>query len=431
MYNHGGCIMNLETYKLQNKKTLDERIKWWRNAKFGMFIHYGIYSCYGRGEWIKKREGISQEEYMNTLNSSFNYQSGAAEEWIKCAKNAGMKYAVLTTQHHDGFSLWNSAVNPYNSVNYGPKTDIVKDFVDACRKYDLKVGLYFSLANWEHPDGTVCIKDENARRRFIAHINEQVRELMTQYDEINILWYDGHGTLPSAEAWGSLERNQMVRELQPNILINDRSLLDEDYGTPEDSLNYNEFEGDWEACMRFSETAFGGVDHIKARPFKINAHSIIKMMSKCQFGGGNLLFNISPNADGSIDSYERETLETVGRWIERHGEAVYGATIRGGSGANGISTSSRKGNRVYLWNWIWGGNFQRINGYKNSPKSVRCITTGEKVDFKYVDGVIHLENLPDESPDKILNFTVFEMDFGNEEPIYELVPRNMVQFMNV
>ncbi len=423
--------MNLEAYQQENAKTRDKRMYWWRDAKFGLFVHYGIYSCYGRGEWIKLREGISSEEYMETLNTKLNYKPGMAEEWVKCGKKAGMKYAVLTTQHHDGFSLWNSEQNPYNAVNYGPKTDIVKEFVDACRKHGLKVGLYFSLANWELPDGSLCRFDEQARLRFLAHINKQMRELMTQYGEIDLLWYDGQGTFSTAEEWGSLERNQMVRELQPNIIINDRSILSEDYGTPEDELNYSKMKGDWEACMRFSTTAFGGVDHEKAYPFKINAHDIIKLMSKCQYGGGNLLFNISPNADGSIDEYEKKTLETVGRWIERHKEAVYGASQRGGSGANGISTSARKGNKVYLWNWIWGGTFQRINGYKNVPKSVRCITNSENVDFSYENGVIHFLNLPEQSPDDILNIAVFEMDFGDEAPIYELVPPNMMKLMNI
>jgi len=422
--------MNIEAYENQTALTHDRRIAWWRDARFGLFIHYGIYSCYGRGEWVKMREGISHEEYTETLNTRFTYKSGNAEEWVKLAKAAGMKYAVLTTQHHDGFSLWDSKVNPYNSVNYGPKTDIVREFADACRKHGLKVGLYYSLVNWIHPDGNLCAHDEEARVRFVSDVTERVRELMTNYGRIDILWYDVASPLKTAEEWESVKRNAMVRELQPDILINDRSKLAEDFTTVEDNLILPKTPGDWEACMRFSQTAFGGLDHIRALPFQINAHMIVKMLSVCQFGGGNLLFNISPDGDGSIDPYEKQTLETVGRWIEKHRKAVYGPSLKGGSGANGISTSARKGNKVYLWNWIWSDT-QRINGYKTAPKSIRCISNGADIDFSCENGVICMKNLPKESPDDILNFTVFEMDFGDEAPSYSLVPPNMVKFMNI
>jgi len=422
--------MNREAYEAQTALTRDARMAWWRDARFGLFVHYGIYSCYGRGEWVKMREGISHEEYTETLNTEFNYRSGNAEEWVKLAKAAGMKYAVLTTQHHDGFSLWDSKVNPFNSVNYGPHIDIVGEFADACRKHGIKVGLYYSLVNWIHPDGQLCAHDESARVRFVTDIRSRLHELMTGYGKIDILWYDVASPLKTAEEWESVETNAMVRELQPDIIINHRSKLPEDFAIAEDNLTVPKDCTDWEGCMRFSTTAFGGLDHDRALPFALNAHDIVKLLSRCQYGGGNLIFNIAPKADGSVDTYEKQTLETVGKWIARHSEAVYGASTRGSHGANGISTSSRKGNKVCLWNWIWSP-VQRINGYKNVPNSIRCLSNGMAVDFEYKDGVLHLLNLPDESPDDILNFTVFEMDFGDDAPRYQLVPPNMVEFMNI
>ena len=422
--------MDLATYEAENRATLDRRIAWWREAKLGLFIHYGIYSCYGRGEWIKLREGISREEYIRTADTQMTYKRGMAEEWARCAVDAGMRYAILTTQHHDGFSLWDSKVNPYNSVNYGPRIDIVREFCEACRKYDLKIGLYYSLVNWEHPDGGRCRTDEAARVRFVADVKERVRELMTNYGKIDMLWYDVALPLETAEAWESLDRNRMVRALQPDILINERSRLPEDFAISEDKLVYPPSGTEWEACMRFSQTGFGGVDHDRARPYAMNAHDIVKLMAQCQFGGGNLVFNISPNGDGSIDTYERETLATVGRWVKQHAEAVYGKADRGAHGANGICTSVRKGNRVYLWNWIHSETM-RINGYQNAPQSVRCITTGKAVDFHYEGGVLHLDNLPAESPDPILHFAVYELDFGAEAPHYALIPPNLANFMNV
>ena len=125
--------MDLATYEAENRATLARRSAWWQEAKLGLFIHYGIYSCYGRGEWIKLREGISREEYLRVAAEQMTYKSGMAEEWARCAVAAGMRYAILTTQHHDGFSLWNSDANPFNSFNYGPKCDIVGEFADACR----------------------------------------------------------------------------------------------------------------------------------------------------------------------------------------------------------------------------------------------------------------------------------------------------------
>ena len=422
--------MNLEEYQISTAATRDARMAWWREAKFGMFIHYGIYSCYGRGEWVKMREGISEEEYNDTLNTRMTYKPGTAEEWIKCAKAAGMKYAILTTQHHDGFSLWDSKDNPYNSVNLGPQCDIVGDFVAACRKYGIRVGLYFSLVNWTHPDGQICRTDEAARERFLASVDARLRELMTQYGKIDILWYDVPSPMRTAEEWKSMERNAMVRELQPEIIINNRCYLPEDFAVEEDQLKKIHDPGDFEGCMRFSLTAFGGVDHEKAIPYSMTAASIVKTMSLCQYAGGNLVFNISPNGDGSIDTYERETLEQVGKWIEKHSEAVYGASDRAPCGANGISTAVRKGNRVFLWNWIWSP-IQRINGYKKAPLSVRCVTTGEYVKFRYERGVLELLDLPEKCPDDILNFTIFELDFEGEVPDYSLIPQNMMQFMNI
>ena len=421
----------LAAYEAKNKATLPARAAWWCEGKLGLFIHYGIYSCYGRGEWIKLREGISREEYIHTANTQMAYRPGTAEEWVKCAVAAGMRYAILTTQHHDGFSLWDSAVNPYNSVNYGPHIDIVREFCDACRKHGIRIGLYFSLLNWEHPDGGRCAGDEDARVRFVADVKERVRELMTNYGRIDMLWYDVPLPLTTAEAWESLDRNEMVRKLQPDILINERSRLPEDFAIAEDKLVYPPSGVEWEACMRFSQTGFGGVDHARALPYAMNAHDIVKLMAQCQFGGGNLVFNISPNADGSIDPYERETLETVGRWVRLHADAVYGKADRGNHGANGISTSVRKGNRIYLWNWIWGGTSMRVNGYQNAPRAVRCVTTGENVFFRYENGVLYLENLPEESPDPILRFVVFELDFGDTPPRYALIPPNLAAFMNV
>ncbi|GAH67181.1 unnamed protein product, partial [marine sediment metagenome] len=184
-----GKLLNKSEYEEKTAESRDRRMKWWREARFGMFIHYGLYSQVGRKEWVMSLENYPISEYER-LADTFQPKSGAPREWAELAKKAGMKYMVMTTRHHEGFSLWDSKVNPYNSVNYGPKRDIVKEFVDACRKFDLKIGFYSSLMDWHHPNGWKCAFDSEARKRFTNYITELNRELLTQYGKIDILWYD-------------------------------------------------------------------------------------------------------------------------------------------------------------------------------------------------------------------------------------------------
>ena len=221
--------MKRKDYEAWIASTRDARMDWWRKARFGMFVHFGLYSILGRHEWVMSMEGIDKEDYEK-LADQFLPEEGCCEKWAKLAKKAGMKYMVLTTRHHEGFSLWDSKVNPYNSVNYGCHRDIVKEFVEACRKYDLKIGFYSSIMDWHHPDGEKCENDPEARRRFLDYIEALNTELLTNYGKIDILWYDVAQPMESWEAWDSLARNQRLRALQPDIIINDRSRLPEDFG---------------------------------------------------------------------------------------------------------------------------------------------------------------------------------------------------------
>ena len=156
------AILSRSEYEERMAQTRDARMDWWRKARFGMFVHFGLYSLLGRNEWVQVQENIPVDEYA-LLADRFNPKPGAPREWAKLAKAAGMKYMVMTTRHHEGFSLWDSKVNPFNSVNYGPHRDIVREFVDACRKYGLRIGLYSSLMDWRHPDAWRCMTDAGAR----------------------------------------------------------------------------------------------------------------------------------------------------------------------------------------------------------------------------------------------------------------------------
>lgn len=403
-------LLNKSEYEEKTAESRDRRMKWWREARFGMFIHYGLYSQVGRSEWVMSLENYPISEYEK-LADTFQPKSGAPREWAELAKKAGMKYMVMTTRHHEGFSLWDSKVNPYNSVNYGPKRDVVKEFVNACREFDLKIGFYSSLMDWHHLDGWKCAFDSEARKRFTNYITELNRELLTQYGKIDILWYDVARPMESWEGWNSLERNQMVRELQPDIIINNRSRLDEDFGTPEGHVTAE--NRDWEACMTFNGISWGYVNSEQAAPYSYNAQRIIKMLNTATAGSGNLLLNIGPMPDGSVPEESIKPLTEVGEWLKENGKAVYGKKLKSPyNAANGVCGSSWEGKLVYLWNWIWPeGGQMAIGGFMTSVKSVRMVKDGTSVDFEQKGHRIILKNLPKFSPDKITGIAVLELEF--------------------
>lgn len=379
--------------------TRDRRMKWFREARFGMFVHFGLYSQLGRQEWVQVLENIPKEEYA-LLADSFCPKKGAPREWARLAKESGMKYMVLTCRHHEGFSLWDSKVNEFNSVNYGPHRDIVKEYVDACHEFGLKVGFYNSLMDWHHPDAFTAAYDSAARARFNEYIYKLNEELLTNYGKIDILWYDCAIPMETFEGWNSLELNQRLRALQPDIIINNRSKLNEDFGTPEENLNRR--DGDWEACMTFNGIGWGYVDEEQTAGFNYTPQAIIKMLTTCARSEGNLLLNIGPRPDGSVPSDVISQLHEVGRWLEMNGEAIYGKKLDCGSnrcGGNGICYATTDGSTVYFPMWIWPKSGEMgIGGYKNAPVSVEVLGCGRKLEFEHKGHRLLFKNLG-EKPD--------------------------------
>ncbi len=410
-------------YEEMIDSTRDRRMAWWREARFGMFVHYGLHTQIGRNEWVMSLENIPIEEYEK-MADSFLPKPGAPEEWAALAKKAGMKYMVLTTRHHEGFSLWDSKTNPYNSVNFGAKRDIVREFVEACRKYDLKIGFYSSLMDWHHPDGWKCAFDPEARRRFNRYIWDLNTELLTQYGKIDILWYDVALPMETWEGWNSLAMNQHLRSLQPHLIINDRSRLDEDFGTPEEHIKAS--DRDWEACMTFNGISWGYLDSSQALPFSYNAPRILKMLNTCAGQGGNLLLNIGPRPDGSVPEEAVEPLMQVGRWLEENGEAVYGRLNRNGGflngefGGNGVCWSTCRDNSVYLWNTIWpDSGTMGIGGYRKAPRKITLLKDGRSLDFEHRGHRILIKNLPGKKPDSHTGVSVIKMEFdGNPDYLF-------------
>ncbi len=405
-------ILSRPAYEEQTAVSRESRMAWWRDARYGMFIHYGLHTVLGRNEWAMALENWPIDQYEK-LAEQFRPKPGCAREWVALAKQAGMKYAVLTTRHHEGFSLWDSQANPYNVVRRSPGGyDIVREFVDACREAGLRVGLYFSLMDWHHPDSWRCAFDVEARLRFHAFLKDMLCELLGgTYGKIDILWYDVARPLESAEGWDSLAMNQLVREMQPEIIINNRSKLNEDFSTPEEHITAAEAGRAWESCMTFNRISWGYIDPTQVGPYSYNAQGILRMLhSVCQHAG-NLLLNIGPKIDGSVPHEAVEPLQSVGRWLVKNGPAVYGMLDRSTVfHANGVCSFTQRGNSVYVWQWIWTTELI-LGGFMNPPKAVRILADGRTLPFDYTPGRITIPKMPTDGRDRIANVTILEMEF--------------------
>lgn len=412
--------MNDEQIAVWAKRTREERMRWWHAARFGMFVHWGLYSVLGRHEWAMNRERIPVAEYEK-LADQFRPHERPMREWAKLAVDSGMKYMVMTTKHHEGFCLWDTKQTDYNAAQRGPKRDLVAEYVETCREFGLKIGLYYSLMDWHHPDGFNCVNDEDARRRFIDFTYGCVEELMSNYGEIDILWYDVPAPLKEADSWESRRRNAMARRLQPHVLINNRSVVEEDFGTPEEHIKRIE-DRPWEACM----TSNGSWGYMPYAPDEdwTGTRDVVGMLIKCAaLGGGNLLLNVGPAPDGTLPEQARRFLAPVGQWLERHGEAVLGAMdpTAGRVEWSNVGTWTLSGNTAYFISGRWPGGQFGIGGFKTTLNAAKLLTTGEQVHFKQEGDRILLSGMPDPCPDEAARMPVIRLDF-DEPPQQKLGP---------
>jgi alpha-L-fucosidase len=341
------------------------RLKWFRDARFGMFIHWGLYSLIGRHEWVMNTEHMSVEEYTN-LAPRWHPRPGAPREWARLAKNAGMKYMVMTTKHHDGFCLFDSKVTDFNAVKYGPKRDLVAEFVEAARDEGLKVGLYYSPMDWRHVDGGRSGKNAQARKRFVKWTHGLVRELMTNYGKIDIMWYDTTWPL-DAKGLESKKLNAMVRKLHPDIIINNRSGLQEDFGTPEQQVTADPTGRMWESCMTMND-AWG------CTPIDKNwksAWDVLRMLISVAAGGGNLLLNIGPSPEGDVPYECTAVFSQVGQWLRKYGPTIYDAIDPVSGGHMVCGNYTRHGNTLYFHCDRWPGSRLILNSVPGKIKSAR------------------------------------------------------------
>lgn len=310
---------------------------WFDQARFGMFVHWthianrGLelsWPLVGGVPVLPHGGDVSVDDYYRDA-LSFAPEPGAAKEWMSLAARAGMRYAILTTKHHDGFALWPTKLTDFSIAQTPYGGDLVAEYVDAARAADVRVGFYYSLSDWHHPDYPAFREEDKPYLKFLGRRSEtwdayldvlfgQVRELLTNYGRIDVIWFDGQWERP-ADEWKAAELAAMIRDLQPDILINDR-LPGGDYKTPEQAIPATVPDGRWETCMTMN-TSWG---YVPADTSYKSATGIVHTLCEIAGKSGNLLLNVSPRADGTLPPEQVERLEAVGEWMRAHGDAIYG-----------------------------------------------------------------------------------------------------------
>ena len=327
----------------------DARLAWWKHDRFGMFVHFGLYSVLGRHEWVKSHEKIPDAEYDAKCFNHFNPKNFNAVEWIRAGKSAGMRYVVLTTKHHEGFCLWDTATTDYKITRTAFGRDLVREYVDACRAEGMRVGFYFSVIDWHHPDYTFdgthpgrprdsdeAVLAANKKRdmdKYRTYMFEQVRELLTKYGKVDIIWFDytPKGKYPKTwRDWNAVELVKMVRTLQPGIIIDSRlDLMDTDDGwdfvSPEqiDVASAPEVRGKkvpWEVCHTFS----GSWGYYRDEMTWKSPEQLIGILIDSVAADGNLIMNVGPTARGEFDYRAKDRLSVYGEWMHANADAIYG-----------------------------------------------------------------------------------------------------------
>ena len=381
--------------------TRDQRMKWWHEARFGMFIHWGVYSTIGRHEWVMENEAIPVEQYEQYARN-FKPKPNAARAWAKLARQAGQKYMVMTTKHHEGFCMFDSKLTDYCAPKQGPGRDLVAEYVEAARAEGRRVGFYYSLMDWHHPDGARCATDEAARARFVAYIHGQIRELLTNYGKIDVLWYDVAWPL-DAVGWESEKMNDMVFQLQPDIIVNNRNLLPGDFETPEQRIIADHRA--WETCMTMDES-WG---YQRADDDWKSSKTCLRNLLTCTRDRGNYLLNIGPEGDGSIPEESVRILSAVGRWMDKNGEAIYDSDQCQPRRSN-YALFTRKGNTLYMHVYFWPGSTVAMAGLMTPVKSARLLATGQEVKFEQDKLRVRFVNLPEHAPDEPITTIAVECD---------------------
>jgi alpha-L-fucosidase len=414
------------------KSTHAERLRWFRDAKFGMFIHWGVYSMLGRGEWIRNTYRIPLEEYQYYVDN-FNPIKYDPDAWVDLALEAGMKYIVITSKHHDGFCIFDSKYTEYDIMHSKYGRDALAMLVDACRRKGMPIGFYYSIMDWYHSDYLPRRPWEKDRppegadfERYIEYMKNQLRELVERYHPV-ILWFDGEWE-HSVEEMRSYEIEKMLRELKPDLLINDRLFHRKhgDFGTPENYVPATGLRNPdgtpklWEACYTINWNSWG------YNRYETEFHSgtqLIRQLIEIVSKGGNLLLNVGPTPEGEIQPEFVTRLRHMGRWLKTNGEAIYGTSPSIFSRLPFFGRATVKGNRVYLHVMGWPRDrILRIPGLKNRVRSVYFLARKEtKLPFSRKGKDVWIQ-LPERPLDPDATVVVVEVEGTPAAEPFEIRP---------
>ncbi len=428
--------------------------QWFKAARYGLFLHWGPYSPLGRGEQVLFRDHLDPREY-ETAACAWNPQGFDAREWAKLAVESGFRYAVLTARHHDGYCLWDSAQTDYSSAEQAPKRDFIAEYVEAFREAGLRVGIYYSILDWRIPAYWEGPKHDPAGwAKMRDYVHAQVEELLSNYGKIDVMWFDGVWPR-NAQAWDTPRLVTRMRELQPEILINNRlDAIDPeegeqdwqkgavenagdskemgDFGTPEQHIKAE--KRPWEACLVSGWRLWGytGGEHWKG------ADTLLDHLCETTAKGGNLLLNVGPDGEGVIPAPFANAAREVGKWLETHGEAIFDTQLnphRGRYAGTDIVEFVTRGfqtardNVLYCLFRFWDGSGEfRLAGIENRLLKAELLTTGETLPFEQSDDEILgrpilVRGLPKTSPSRL--FPVLKLTFEGEVRPMELFQQRL------
>ncbi|WP_100405513.1 alpha-L-fucosidase [Bacillus solitudinis] len=380
--------------------------RWFTHDRFGMYIHWGLYTLGARHEWLKSREFMNSEQYQKYFKH-FDPDMYDPKLWAQLAADAGMKYFVVTTKHHEGFCLWDSKLTDYKSTNTPTGRDLLRPMLDAFREKDIKAGLYYSLLDWHHPHYTVDVKHplrydeeflkqskERDFQKYIDYLFGQTKELLSDYGKIDVMFYDF--SIPSLEGfpgkgkeeWQSDKLVKLIRELQPQIMLNDRLQIKGDITTPEqyqprEWIKVNGKRVVWEACHTFS----GSWGYYRDEESWKSVDTLIQMLIDTVAKGGNLLLNVGPTGRGEFDERAIDRLKGIGEWMKRHNQSIYGCTAAPESFVSPQDcrlTYNPSKKRLYLHVFNWPFKHLHLPGFSGKVEYAQLVNDASEV--KMIEG---------------------------------------------
>lgn len=417
---------------------------WFTHDRFGMFIHWGLYSMPGRHEWIRNYEEIPNEDYEKYFEQ-FNPDLFNPKEWAKAAREAGMKYFVITTKHHEGFCMWDTKYTDYKITNTPCGRDLLREIVDAFRAEGLKVGFYHSLIDWHHPDFTVDnvhplrnrpdrakLNEGRDMARYREYLHNQVRELLTEFGKIDIIWFDfsypqwGEDGKGHAD-WDSEGLVRMIRELQPGIMINNRldlpgggDVITPEQNTPDDPVtDENGNPVVWEGCQTFSGSWGYHRDELTWK----SAKQCIDMLINHVCRNGNLLMNVGPTSRGYIDYRAMERLKAYAEWMKYHSRSIYGCGMAEGlvEPRDCRYTYNRETNRLYLHIMNWPFKHIHLKGLSGKVKYAQFLHDGSEVKMRdSANAQVHV-SLSHKTPAGAVTVDLPVVKPAVEVPVIELI----------